>query len=175
MSTLFQIGEDLSALEQLLTENDGEITSDAAGEALEAWFDELGEARDQKIDNYCRLIATIDARANARRAEIIRLGALVDTDYNAITRLKTALHSFMLEQGITKLETPLHKLTIAKNGGKPPLVIPESWREDAANAPEQYHQTFVKLDTAAIRADLMAGEQVDGCHIAEPGNHLRIK
>jgi hypothetical protein len=81
----------------------------------------------------------------------------------------------MIEQGITKLETPLHKLTIAKNGGKPPLVIPEEWREDAANAPEQYHRTFVKLDTEAIRADLLAGEQVAGCHIAEPGNHLRIK
>lgn len=175
MSTLFQIGEDLSALEQLLTANDGEITDDAAGEALEAWFDELGEARDQKIDNYCRLIATIANRAQARAEEVARLDNLIETDQTAIARLKTALHSFMIEQGITKLETPLHKLTIAKNGGKPPLVIPESWREDAANAPEQYHQTFVKLDTAAIRADLMAGEQIPGCHIAEPGNHLRIK
>lgn len=175
MSTLFQIGADLSALDELLTANDGEITDDAAGEALEAWFDELGEARDQKIDNYCRLIASIKGRAQARAEEVARLDNLIETDQAAIARLKMALHNFMIEQGITKLETPLHKLTIAKNGGKPPLVIPEEWREDAANAPEQYHRTFVKLDTEAIRADLMAGEQVAGCHIAEPGNHLRIK
>ena len=53
--TLFEISNELAAIEELLTENDGEITSDAAGEALEAWFDELGEARDAKIDDYHRL------------------------------------------------------------------------------------------------------------------------
>lgn len=175
MSTLFQIGADLSALEELLTETDGEITDDAAGEALEAWFDELGEARDQKIDSYCRLIASIEARAQARADESARLERLVAVDHTAVKRLKASLYNFMLEQGITKLETPLHKLAIAKNGGKPPLIIPDSWREDAANAPEAYHRISVHLDTDAVRADLVAGTEVSGCALGERGSHLRIK
>ena len=173
--TLFEISNELAAIEELLTENDGEITSDAAGEALEAWFDELGEARDAKIDDYCRLIATVTARANARTEELTRLGALVDTDENTIKRLKTALHNFMLERGVTKIETPLHKLTIAKNGGKAPLAIPDAWREDPASAPEQYHRAVIHLDTELIRADLAGGEEIPGCAIGERGTHLRIK
>ena len=175
MSSLFQISADLSALDELLTANDGEITDDAAGEALEAWFDELGEARDQKIDNYCRLIASIKGRAQARAEEVSRLDNLIETDQAAIARLKTALHNFMIEQGITKLETPLHKLTIAKNGGKAPLVIPDAWREDPASAPEQYHRAVIHLDTELIRADLAGGEEIPGCAIGERGTHLRIK
>lgn len=173
--TLFEISDELAAIEELLTENDGEITSDAAGEALEAWFDELGEARDAKIDDYCRLIATVTARANARTEELTRLGALVDTDENTIKRLKIALHNFMIKQGITKLETPLHRLTIAKNGGKAPLILPEEWREDPASAPEQYHRAVIHLDTELIRADLAGGEEIPGCAIGERGTHLRIK
>lgn len=172
--TLFEISDELAAIEELLTENDGDI-SDAAGETLEAWFDQLGEARDQKIDNYCRLIATIANRASARAEEVARLDNLIETDQTAIARLKTALHSFMLEQGVTKLETPLHKLTIAKNGGKAPLVIPDAWREDPASAPEQYHRAVIHLDTELIRADLAGGEEIPGCAIGERGTHLRIK
>lgn len=173
--TIFDISDDLLALDELLTENDGEITDDAVGEALEAWFDDLGAERDAKIDNYCRLIASIESRAQARAVEVARLDNLIETDQNAATRLKMALYNFMVVQGITKLETPLHKLTVASNGGKPPLIIPDSWREDAANAPEAYHRISIKLDTEAIRADLTSGEKVPGCAIGERGKHLRIK
>jgi len=99
----------------------------------------------------------------------------VDTDENTIKRLKTALHYFMLERGVTKIETPLHKLTIANNGGKAPLIVPEEWQEDPASAPERYHRRVVKLDVEAIRADLLGGEEIPGCAIGERGTHLRIK
>lgn len=173
--TLFEISADLRALEELLTDIDGEITDDAAGEAIEQWFDELGEARDTKIDNYCNLIAELTARSEARAAEAARISRLADVDNNAATRLKNALKAFMDIHGLAKLETPFHKLTVAKNGGKAPLIIPDEWRDDAVNAPEAYHRTFIKLDTEAIRADLEAGQAVEGCVIGERGTHLRIK
>lgn len=173
--TLFEISVELAAIEELLTENDGEIGDDAAGETLEAWFDQLTDARDAKIDDYCRLITMIRERAEARHREVMRLGALMDTDERAITRLKTALHDFMTERGVTKIETPLHRLTIAKNGGKAPLILPEEWREDPASAPEQYHRAIIHLDTELIRADLAGGEEIPGCAIGERGTHLRIK
>jgi len=173
--TLFEISDELAAIEELLTENGGDITDDAAGETLEAWFDQLTDARDAKIDDYCRLITMVTARANARTEELTRLGALVDTDENTIKRLKTALLNFMTERGVTKIETPLHKLTIAKNGGKAPLTIPDQWRHDAATAPEQYHRRMIRLDVDAIRTDLESGQDVPGCRIEERGTPLRIK
>jgi hypothetical protein len=173
--TLFEISDELAAIEELLTENGGDITDDAAGETLEAWFDQLTDARDAKIDDYCRLITMIRERAEARHREIMRLGALADTDENAIARLKTALLNFMTERGVTKLETPFHKLTIANNGGKAPLIVPDAWRDDPASAPEQYHRKVVHLDTELIRADLAGGEEIPGCAIGERGTHLRIK
>ena len=173
--TLFEISDELAAIEELLTANDGEITDDDAGRTLEAWFDEIGDARDAKIDDYCRLITMIRERAEARHREMMRIGALADTDENTVQRLKAGLQRFMAEQGITKLETGLHKLTIANNGGKAPLVVPEEWHEDPASAPERYHRKVIKLDVDAIRADLLGGEEVPGCAIGERGTHLRIK
>ena len=105
----------------------------------------------------------------------MRLGTLADTDEAAITRLKTALHNFMIERNVTKIETTLHKLTLAKNGGKAPLTVAEAWRDDPACAPERYHRTVIHLDTELIRADLAGGEDVPGCAIGERGTHLRIK
>ena len=173
--TLFEISDELAAIEELLTQNDGEITDDAAGQTLEAWFDELSDARDAKLDDYCRLITMIRERAEARHREVMRIGALADTDENTVQRLKAGLQRFMAEQGITKLETPMHKLAIANNGGKAPLVVPNEWQEDPASAPERYHRRVVKLDVEAIRADLLGGEEVPGCAIGERGTHLRIK
>lgn len=173
--TLYEISDELAALEELLTENDGDISDEDAGRSIEAWFDTLTDARDSKIDDYCRLIATIRARAEARHQEIMRLGALVDTDETAIERLKGALLDHLQRHGITKLETKLYKLTIAKNGGKAPLRYPEEWGEDPALAPEAYHRRVVKLDVDQLRADLVAGEEVPGCAIGERDSHLRIK
>jgi hypothetical protein len=52
MRTLFKISEDLTALAELLTDVDGDVSIEEQFDALEIWFDELGEERDQKIDNY---------------------------------------------------------------------------------------------------------------------------
>jgi hypothetical protein len=135
MATLWNISSDLLDIEALLTESEGEIADDEAGEALAAWFDQLIEDRDNKIDNYCRLITSITARANARAAEASRLDALTTTDQLAVERLKTALKTFMERHDLKKLETPLHKLTVAANGGRLPLIIPETWQQDPELAP----------------------------------------
>lgn len=175
MRTLFEISTDLLALEEVLTDTEGEITDDAAGQALLEWFDQLTSDRDIKIDNYCLLMAELEARADVRAAEAARLSRLVAIDRNAADRLKRALKAFLERHGLTKLDTPLHKLTIAKNGGKAPLIIPDSWRDDAVNAPEAYHRAIIKLDTEAIRVDLEAGQEIAGCAIGERGTNLRIR
>lgn len=175
MRTLFHITEDLDALADMLIESGGEISDDEQGSALEAWFQELGEERDQKIDNYCTLIEEMEGRAAVRISESERLANLAQADERAATRLKTRLRDYLEGQGIAKLKTDRFNLTVAQNGGKAPLTIPDQWRHDATTAPEQYHRRTIRLDVDAIRTDLESGQDVPGCRIEERGTHLRIR
>lgn len=175
MRSLFTISDDLLALADLLTETGGEVTADESGAALEQWFDALGTERDAKLDNYCALIAELNARSEARRAEAERINQLADADANAAANLKKRLHSFFVLQGLKKVETSRFKITLANNGGALPLIYPEAWRDNATNAPEQFHKRIIALDTSAIRAAIDAGEDVPDCSLGERGQHLRIK
>ena len=175
MRTLFKITEDLNALAELLTDVDGDITADEQGAALEAWWQELGEERDQKIDDYCAVIAEVTARADARAAESKRLSALAAIDRVAADRLKDRLQVFFSVHGIQKLKTDRYNLTVAKNGGKSPLTVPDEWSIEPEKAPEQYHRRVIRLDLDAIRTDIESGQDVPGCRIEERGTHLRIK
>ena len=175
MRTLFKITEDLDALADMLTEVGGEISDDEQGAALEAWWQELGEERDKKIDNYCALIEELNQRATVRANESERLADLGAADQKAADRLKTRLREFLESQNINKLKTDRFNLTLANNGGKAPLVIPDAWRQAPAEAPEQYHRRKIYLDLEALRADLESGVEVPGCSVADRGKHLRIK
>ncbi len=175
MRTLFNISDDLLALADLLTEIDGEIPEGEAGEALERWFDDLGEERDKKIDGYCALIREIEARSKAREDEAKRLQRLVTVDLNATKRLKDRLKAFFEMHQIAKLETARFKVSVAKNGGAAPLTIPGEWEEYPDLAPPEWQKRIVALNGAAIRAALEAGQEIPGCAFAERGTHLRIK
>jgi hypothetical protein len=187
MRSLFSISADLLALEEMLSETGGEITDDEAGVALDKFFDELGEERDAKIDNYAALIRQFEAKAEARQAEAYRLQQLAATDANNAKRLKARLQAFFELHGIKKLETARFKLSVQANGGKAPLIVPEQWEREPASAPERYHKVTVSLDRDMIRGDLEAVFDSDdaraeaeklmdaGCSIAPRGSHLRVK
>ena len=53
------------------------------------------------------------------------------------------------------VETPRYKLSVAKNGGKAPLILDES--VPVTNLPEQFQKVSIDANTAAIREALAAG------------------
>lgn len=167
---LFEIGEELERIADALRDAEG-VVNDGL---LEEWFDSVMEARDQKIDRYCNLIKSLEGMAAIREEEIKRLQALVKGDQATVKRLKDRLRIFVEGQG-GKVETPLHKLSVAKNGGKVPVHYPGAWAESPSEAPEAFHRRRIELDVEAIRASLEAGEEIPGCAIGERGTHLRIK
>ncbi len=175
MRSLFDISDDLLALGDLFAEVGGEISEDEAGDALERWFDEIGTERDIKIDNYCALINELDARAKARQEEANRINQLASVDIHSVKRLKARLKAFFEVQGLTKVETSRFKISVAKNGGIQPMLIPDAWEKDPPLAPEQFHRRIIQLDRDAIRTAIEAGETVEGCSLVERGTHLRIK
>lgn len=175
MRSLNRISEDLLLLADLLTEMGGEIGEDEVGQAIERWFDEIGDERDRKLDNYCALMRELEQRAAVREAEAQRLLKLAEIDLNSVKRLKQRLKSFLELHELRKIETERFRLSVAQNGGKAPLELPEEWMANPAAAPERYHRRVIELDREAIRADLEAGETIDGCTLRERGTHLRFK
>jgi hypothetical protein len=175
MKSLFDISIDIAVLGEILAESGGEITDDEKGRALEDVFDNLYDERDRKIGGMIWLVKELEGRATMRQEEAIRLQSLSQVDRNAAQRIKTRIKQFMEAHDLKRLDLDHCQLTVAQNGGKAPLVIPEAWLDDPAEAPEAYQRRRLEVDLTAIRADLEDGETIEGCSIGERGFHLRIK
>lgn len=169
-STLFEIGADMRALEDLLTEAGGDVTEEQFA-AVDAWFAENAASLRGKLDGYGALIRELEGRAKIRREEAARLTALAQTDENAVKNLKSRLLYFMQEQGEAKLESNLFKFSVCANGGKAPLAL----ACDPADVPAEYTKTQISPDVDAIRAALEAGADLDFAFLEERGCHLRVK
>lgn len=143
-ATLTTIEQDLDALDALLAELGGDISEADAEAAIDAWFAEMGEARDAKLNGYARRIQALEVAAEAKRAEERRLAAQRKQDEAAADWMKRRLLSFVQTRGAPIkgksthiVETTLFKFTETLNGGKAPvryrvapLDLPETLRED---------------------------------------------
>ena len=169
--TLFSISADISQLTTLLDEiedNDSE-----SEQLITSWLEHLGSERDRKLDNYAALISELQARAAVRKAEAKRLSELAARDEKKAEMLKERLKFFFEINKLKTLDTPRYKLTLAKNGGKAPLIVDESI--SPTELPEKFQKISIDLDKAAIRSALEAGESLDFAHLGERGSSLRIK
>ncbi len=175
MRSLFEIGDDLSALEELLTDLDGEIPEGEIGTAIEEWFDALGEERDNKIRNYCALIEMMMLSADACEEEARRLTKLKRANENGAQRLKDRLKTFFEQHGIQKLDLGIFKPRIQANGGILPLIVPQGWERDPAEAPEVFQRRVIQLDRDAVREAIRNDEETHGACLGERGTQLRVR
>jgi Gp157 protein len=171
--TIFEIGDDIRALHDLLTEIDGDVTEFEA--EIDKWLAENKANLQNKLNSYGVIISEFSARAKARTEEAARIAALAQFDENQAERLKKRLKLFLESIGETKVETTRYKFAIQRNGGKAPLVVPEEWEREPAKAPERFHRLKVELNRDQIREDLENGEEVEDCAIGERSTHLRIR
>lgn len=142
--TLHVIEEDLDALDAILADLGGDVSEEEAEAAVNAWFAELGDARDAKLNGYARRIQALESHAEAKKAEIARLAAQRKQDESAADWMKRRLLSFVRERGTPikgkptrMVETSLFKFTETMNGGKEkltyltdPLELPAELRQD---------------------------------------------
>lgn len=181
MSTLFEIAENMQALEELidqhLTQTEGEITPE-----VEAIIDEWLLANEQeltkKLEGYVSVMREheaqgklIDARAKAFKAMYEDEKKLAATRANRATALKKRLQWFYELRGIDSLQAGPYKIALQKNGGAQPLVV------DTEVDPDKVPDMFIKreIDTAAVRAHLEAGGTLEWARLAERGSSIRIK
>lgn len=167
---LFNISDDLQHLNELLDD----VGDDSQQQKIIAqWFDTLGDERDRKLDSYCALISEMQARADVRKAEAKRMQELAVTDENRAKLLKDRLKTFFQLHDLKTINTDRYRLSLAKNGGKLPLILDEN--VSVTQLPEQYQRVSIDPDTTAIRESLEAGDVLPFAHLGERGTSLRIK
>lgn len=180
--TLFEIGADLNALNDLLEETGGEVTDIEVEKAIDKWLSENRDNLAAKLDGYAHIIDRLEHSAGFWKneaayygKEAARLKGHVQTNEANIARLKRRLCEFFLFMGMQKIETPLHKFSIQSNGGEKPLVYPTEWNDRPNLIPAEYQKTITILDKEKLRTALEMGQEIEGCKIGEPGYHLRIR
>ena len=122
--TLLDIADDARALAELLDEKEGDITGQE--EAVQAFLDETGEALTVKVDAYAGIIRELEAMSATRKAEAKRMADLAKADENRAKWLKERLLLALDVMGETRIEGDRHRVSIAKNGGKVPVVVPDN-------------------------------------------------
>lgn len=168
--TLFGISEDLQQLNDLLDKVGDDSQQQ---ELINQWFETLGEERDRKLDGYAALISEMQARADVRKAEAKRMQDLAAVDEYRARLLKERLKHFFQLHDLKTVDTARYRLSLAKNGGKQPLILDDSI--PVTQLPEQFQKVSIDADTAKIREALEAGESLPFAHLAERGTSLRIK
>ena len=168
--SLFSISDDLEKLNELLDESTDDTQQQ---ELINNWLDQLGDERDHKLDGYAALITEMLARSEVRKAESKRMMDLATADDNRARLLKDRLKWFFSAHNLKTVETARYKLSLAKNGGKAPLILDESI--PVTQLPEQFQKVSIDPNTTAIRVALERGERLDFAQLGERGSSIRIK
>lgn len=133
--------------------------------------EELTILLQQKSQNVIGYVRNNELTIEAMKEEEDRIASDRKVLENKLTRFKQYVKECMENNGITKIETGLGTLSIAKN----PLSV-EIENED--EIPEEFKQEIVttKIDKTAIKNHFKeTGEVVSGVQIVDDKTSLRIK
>ena len=117
MSNLYQLTEDYLALMDMF--DDAETDEQVLLDTLEGIFGEI----EIKVENCVKIIKNLQADAAGANEEAQRLSARVKAYEKRADLLKRYVLANMKAANIQKIKTSLFTVSIAKNGGKQPLVI----------------------------------------------------
>jgi len=170
--SLYEIGEDLAALEDLLLEVEGDVTGQE--EAIDAFLAEMKGKEAEKFTGYRQVIANISALAEAAANEAKRLQAIAKARTNAVDQLKRRLFTYMQLHGLDRVETPLGVFRVQNAGGARIVDLDPRVEEFPEELPEGYRKVVFSPDKVAIRKALEAGEDIDFASLRERGKILVI-
>jgi hypothetical protein len=167
--TLFEIGEEVKAINDVLEDIGPEGTSDEEAIAfIDSWLAGLGQERDKKLNAYGDLMNRFDAYAKARKEEAQRLTKMAQSDIANLDRMKTRLMIYLKMVGDKFVETKFHKFRVKGNGGQEPvdLLLDPEW------IPEEFQRVTIEPDKEAIRLALKAGQELGFAVLGQRGEHL---
>jgi hypothetical protein len=164
MSTIFELTGAQLDLKQAI--ENGELTDEMAADTFEGMEHEL----DAKLNDYCRVINSMNADLTTIENEIKRLQVLQGEKKNQIKQIKKTLVTGLSVLERTNFDTGLFKGHIRK-GSQSVNVINES------QIPADFIETIVteKPDKTAIKQALKMGEVIPGCELKTGDSSLIIK
>lgn len=182
MSTLYDITENMRALDDLIAEScdqeTGELPANVS-EIIEQWFQQTDGELSTKLEAIGRLVRNWESDAEQLAAEAKRMSAKKTAIENRAKRTKEWTKFCLESAGISKQAAGIFTFAIQKNGGKKPLawirdglIVPEL---DATELPGEYQKITVSADTEAIREVLENGGELEFARLQEAGTHLRIR
>lgn len=195
--TLFEISDDLLALDAILEEIGGDLSDPETDKVVTAWLLEAEKDTRTKFDNYGALVRKLEAEAAVAKEEAERFTMKKRARENRAAYLKNRLKAFMESRGMKKQETDRYTFNIQRNSAGQ-LVIEDKakieatyWvdqEEEKVNTPEAAKLVIHALDNGAsitigaykfidekaLVKDLSAGLDVEGAKY-EVGTHLRIR
>lgn len=146
---LYQIDQDLAEIEAALIEAGGVIDDD-----LDARYNDLLDARDDKHRSYVAIIRRIEASADAVANERKRLQENERALAASAKRLKDRLCQSMIAAGEDVAETALGKVRVQyAAAGVEPLF------EDAEALPDEWKRVTVSADMAGLKQALKDGRE----------------
>ena len=161
-----QAAQQLEAL-LLSTEESGGDATLLMGQidVLASMAKELGPC----CDDLLSIASEITMRASTRKQEAARLTALAKRDEAMVAFMKQQVMRVMQESDVDRMETPLHKLSIANAGGKQSMEI-------VGDVPPEFMMTITETvpDKELIRSRLEAGEQLNFALLHPRTQTLRI-
>ncbi len=144
------------------------LDMDLDSDSLETVLASLTDTVQEKAENIGKLIAQLNAEAEAYRVEIDRLATKKRMTESKVDQVKSYLDYNLKQMGIYKLETPLFKFSYRKSDS---VVIDDS---EAVGVDYKRFETVMSIDKASIKKALKSGLAVTGAHIEEKQN-LQIK
>ena len=170
---LYDIAADFRRLSDMLED---ESTPEEMRQTIIDTLESLDGDFEDKAEGIAALIAEYTATVEGCRAEIARLTGKAARAENAINSLKRYLKMEMDFTGKRKINAGTWTITVAKNGGKAPIVWKTEPDElDLGSLPEKYVKRTESINTAAVRETLEAGGFLSFAELGERGESVRIK
>ena len=164
---LYDIAADFRRLSDLLED---ESTPEEMRQTIIDTLESLDGDFEDKAEGIAALIAEYTATVEGCRAEIARLTGKAARAENAINSLKRYLKMEMDFTGKRKINAGTWTITVARNGGKAPIVWKTEPDElDLGSLPEKYVKRTESINTAAVREPLEAGGFLSFAALGERG------
>jgi hypothetical protein len=165
--SLYQLSSHYIKALDFLTDPELAIPMQAVNDTLEGLSGEL----EDKAINVAKFIRNLETTANAIKKAEVDMAKRRKAYETRVQWLEDYLKSSMEATGITKIECPYFKLSIAKN---PPALD----LFDSQAVPGEYKHTETvtteQIDRAAIKAALSSGKTITGARLVN-GTRLVIK
>lgn len=158
--TLYELSESYAALLEQCNDSDTDITAALA---------EIDADIEDKVTNGIGLIQTLKRQIESYNAEITRLVRLKKATEGNLERIQQYYLENLQYTGKKRVTTALGTMSVVKAGGKKPLII-----DNEESIPAAYKFAKYEVDKETLRADLEGGEVIEGAHLGERSNYLRI-